>query len=188
MLAGFEGAGTALAIMVAAIFTMLHGLGKRRGQIQPSVSLPAESEAPLPAPTGMHLARKSTSLPNLLRRMRAHKTRLDLPTHWENYTTDACVLATVRCLLTTAEREQGVKVTVQCLKDARTTYIRILRHHKCILYLDRHLLLFVENADRRTLAFNAHSHEYDWWVLVFERRRLHDYHALHYHILQDASL
>lgn len=97
------------------------------------------------------------------------------------------VVTTVRCMLTTAEGEDAVRVTVQCLKNASSTYIKIFKHRECILHLDRKLLRFVENADRMTLAFNARSHEYDWWVLAFERRHVHDYHSLHYHVLQDAS-
>ena len=145
-----------------------------------------------PVPAGMYPVRKSTSLPDLLRRIRKKKTIASMPTTLENLSIDAMVEArlvvTVRCMLTTAEQDPGVKVTVQCLKDATSTYIKIFKHHECILHLDRKLLRFVENADRMTLAFNARSHEYDWWVLGFERRHMHDYHSLHYHILQDASI
>ena len=159
---------------------------------EPLLEKEAQTGANIAPPPGMYTVRKSTSVPDLLRRMRAHKSRVQMQTAWEGYKLDnnspARVVTTVRCMLTTAEREDAVSVTVQCLKNASSTYIKIFHLRKCILHLDRKLLRFVENADRMTLAFNARSHEYDWWVLAFERRHLHDYHSLHYHVLQDASI
>lgn len=159
---------------------------------EPLLEKEAQTQTEIAPPAAMYPVRQSTSVPNLLRRMRAHKSRVPMPTAWEGYKLDnnspARVVTTVRCMLTTAEREDAVRVTVQCLKNATSTYVKIFKHRECILHLDRKLLRFVENADRMTLAFNARSHEYDWWVLAFERRHVHDYHSLHYHVLQDASI
>lgn len=159
---------------------------------EPLLEKEAQIHTEIDPPTGMYPMRQSTSVPDLLRRMRAHKSRVHMPTTWEYVQVDnnspARVVSTVRCMLTTAERDDAVRVTVQCLKNATSTYLKIFKHRECILHLDRKLLRFVENADRMTLAFNARSHEYDWWVLGFERRHMHDYHSLHYHILQDASI
>ena len=152
------------------------------------------TQTDIPPPTGMSKIRKSTSLPNVLQTLRKSKTPVPLPLTLEEddeHTTfkPPCrALTTVRCVLTTAEFEQGVKVTVQILKNLHDTQIKIFRHSKCILHLDRKLLRFVENPDRLTLAFNARSQEYDWWVLAFKRTQTADYYSLHYHVLQDASL
>lgn len=177
--------------LLSLLAPMLARWAPSRGE-EPLLDKETATEAQIAPPNGMYPVRQSTSVPDLLRRMRAHKTTLPMPTTWEELTVDkntpARVVTTVRCMLTTAEREDAVRVTVQCLKNASSTYIKIFKHRKCVLHIDRKLLRFVENADRMTLAFNASSHEFDWWVLAFEPRHMHDYHSLHYHILQDASI
>jgi len=98
------------------------------------------------------------------------------------------VLVSARCNLTTSGRESGVRVTIQYLRNDISDYIKIFRHRKCVLNLDRRLLRFAENADRLEIALNAKSGEYDWWLLQFEPKYLHSYYSLHYHILTDSSL
>lgn len=143
-------------------------------------------------PPGMYPTRKSTSVPDLLRRMRARNQHVTMPTLEENFDTQhyppAKLLLTTRCRLSYSPKEKGVKVILQILKDSCTTYIKIFRHHVCVLHLDRRLLRFSENADRLQLALTAKDPGYDWWVLIFDKEKPHAYYDVHYHILQEASL
>ena len=143
-------------------------------------------------PPGLYPSRKSTSVPDLLRRLRAHKIHVPMPNTLQeiggSFDTAMQVLVSARCDLTTSARESAVRVTVQYLRNDISDYIKIFRHRKCVLNLDRRLLRFAENADRLEIALNAKSGEYDWWLLQFEPKYLHSYFSLHYHILTDSSL
>ena len=145
-----------------------------------------------PPPPGMYPTRKSTSVPDILRRMRAHKIHVPMPNTDEIVQSinqnPGTVVVQSRCKLTTSERDKAVTVTVQYLRSETSDYIKIFKNKACILHLDRRLLKFCENADRLELAFNAKSEEYDWWLLRFDRKHIRSYFALHYHILTDATL
>ena len=143
-------------------------------------------------PPGLYPSRKSTSVPDVLRRMRAHKIHVPMPNTLQevsgSFDSSMQVLVSARCNLTTSAREKAVRVTVQYLRNHTSDYIKIFRHRKCVLDLDRRLLRFAENADRLEIALNSKSGAYDWWVLQFEPKYLHCYYSLHYHILTDSSL
>ena len=144
------------------------------------------------APPGMYPSRKSTSVPDLLRRLRSRRLHVPMPsTAEEIYGPEAGparVLVQARCRLAMSEREKTVGVTVQYLRNDTSDYLKIFRKKRCVLHIDRRLLGFVENADRLQLAFNSKTREYDWWVLKFDVKELHSYYNLHYHLLMDASL
>jgi hypothetical protein len=143
-------------------------------------------------PPGLYPSRKSTSVPDLLRRLRAHKIHVPMPNTLQelsgSFDSSMQVLVNSRCNLTTSARESTVRVTVQYLRNDISDYIKIFRHRKCVLNLDRRLLRFAENADRLEIALNAKSGDYDWWLLQFEPKYLHAYYSLHYHILTDSSI
>ena len=150
------------------------------------------TSTPSTPPPGMYPTRKSTSVPDILRRMRAHKIHVPMPNTDEIVQSinqnPGTVVVQSRCKLTTSERDKAVTVTVQYLRSETSDYIKIFKNKACILHLDRRLLKFCENADRLELAFNAKSEEYDWWLLRFDRKHIRSYFALHYHILTDATL
>ena len=138
----------------------------------------------------MQLIKRSTSLPNLLQRMRSSNT---LVTPWtvpeDTSTTQPLrTLATVRCRLSTEEQEHWVKVTLQILNDHRRTHIKVFKSHVCILHLPRDLLRFSENIAELKLALTAKQPGYDWWVLEFDKKHLKHFLEVHYLIMQDASL
>ena len=150
------------------------------------------TSTPSTPPPGMYPTRKSTSVPDILRRMRTHKIHVPMSSSDELTCLEdhspARVLVQSRCKLTTSARDKAVTVTVQYLRSQTSDYIKIFKNNKCILHLDRRLLKFCENADRLELALNSKSEEYDWWLLQFDRKHLRSYFSLHYHILTDASL
>ena len=121
-------------------------------------------------------------MPDVLRRMRAHKIHVPMPNTLQemggSFDTAIQVLVSARCNLTTSARESAVRVTIQYLRNDISDYIKIFRHGKCVLNLDRRLLRFAENADRLEIALNAKSGEYDWWLLQFEPKYLHSYYII----------
>jgi hypothetical protein len=144
------------------------------------------------APPGMYPTRKSTSVPDLLRRLRSRRLHVPMPsTAEEMYGSGAGlarVLVQARCRLAMSAREEAVGVIVQYLRSDTSDYLKIFRKKRCVLHLDRRLLRFVENADRLELAFNSKTREYDWWVLKFDVKHMHSYYSMHYHLLMDATL
>ena len=144
-------------------------------------------------PTGMYPTKRSWSLPNVkqhLRRIGVQDLET-LPENQDNITRQTPEEIMVRGKLYLPSRVKSVPCELSWCKTQASAVIGVHVGGKCVLELDRRLLQFRENLERRELAFNAKEgygeERYEWWSVKVNREDRLGFLRLHREIAEDAS-
>ena len=170
----------------------------RTDTVMSSHSLPSDSyERDYEAPTGMYVTKRSSSIPQVLRRMRVHGMQ-DLEELPENEvkagrSVPADILVHGKLYL--PSRAKSVRCELWWVRGdgESAAVVEVYVRGKCVLQLDRRLLQFRENLERREIAFNAKEareggvQKYQWWLVRVDKEDTREFLRLHREIAEDAS-
>lgn len=170
----------------------------RTDTVMSSHSMPNDSyERDYEAPTGMYVTKRSSSIPQVLRRMRLHGMQ-DLEKLPEDEVKAGRSVPSdivVRGKLYLPSRAKSVRCELWWVsgEGMPAAVVEVYVRGKCVLELDRRLLQFRENLERREIAFNAKEareggvERYQWWLVRVDKEDTREFLRLHREIAEDAS-
>ena len=144
-------------------------------------------------PTGMYPTKRWSSLPNVKHHLRCLGVPdlETLPENQDNITRQAPEEIMVWGNLYLPSRVKSVPCELRWCRTEASAVIEVHVGGKCVLELDRRLLQFRENLERRELAFNAKEGygegRYEWWLIKVNREDRLGFLRLHREIAEDAS-
>ena len=184
-----------------AVWETKEKLGKRAQRTDTALSsnsMPNDAhERDYEEPTGMYVTKRSSSIPQVLRCMRLYGMQdLDkLPEDEVQAGRSVPSDIVVHGKLYLPSRAKSVPCELRWVKGegASAAVVEVYVRGKCVLQLDRRLLQFRENLERREIAFNAKEareggvQKYQWWLVRVDKEDTREFLRLHREIAEDAS-